>query len=145
MYLGSVQKFVVFQGQRSNKQVTRLKSRSSFKIAITSLIFELQCRSKARNVGNSMAYLVVWPKFRYNCRYKNSTWPQNGGHFEIFKIFQIGSFWHQIWKDRQKLSPKSIFDVDYVTDDVTVWRQSSLSIVMFKWNWHIFRDTGCSF
>ena len=27
-------------------------------------------------------------------------------------------------------------------DDVTAWRQSGPSIFMFKWNRHIFRDTG---
>ena len=42
-----------------------------------------------------------------------------------------------------KINPqKIIFDVDDVSDDVT---QSRPSIFMFKWNCHIFRDTGHSF
>ena len=137
MYLGSVQRFVVFQGQRS-KSWSRVKKIGHFEIAITSLIFEIQRRSKAQSVGISMTYLVVWPKVRYHFRCKNSPWPQNGGHFEMFKIFQIGSFWHQIWKDCRKLFPKRIFDLDYVTDDVTAWRQTWPFIFMFKWNCQIF-------
>ena len=39
--------------------VTRSKNRSNFEIAITPLIFELDRRTKAQNVGNSMAYLDV--------------------------------------------------------------------------------------
>ena len=48
------------------------------------------------------------------------------------------------FKDRPKLTQKSTFDVDDVTDDVTAWRQNVRSILMFKWNCHIFRDTGRS-
>ena len=40
---------------------------------------------------------------------KSSPVPQNGGHFENLKISQIGSFWHQIWKDRIKLCKKKYF------------------------------------
>ena len=65
-------------------------------MAITPLIFELERRTKYQNVGNDMAYLGVGLNFRYNAQFKNAPEPQNGGHFEIFEIFHIGSFWHQI-------------------------------------------------
>ena len=84
--------------------VIRFKNRSNFEIAIALSIFELERRSKAQNVENGMAYLEVRLNFRYIFRFKRSPGPQNGGHFEIFEIFQIGLFWQQIWKDRQKLT-----------------------------------------
>ena len=68
----------------------RSKSRSNFEIAITSSIFELECRTKCQNVANGMAYLGVGLDIRYNFQFKRSPGPQNGGHFENFKIFQIG-------------------------------------------------------
>ena len=40
---------------------------------------------------------------------------------------------------------KNTFDVDDVTYDITAWRKNWPSIFMFKWNYHIFRDTGRSF
>ena len=57
MHLGSVQKPIVFLGQRSNNEVTRLKSASNFESAITPSIFELERRSKAPDVGNWTGYL----------------------------------------------------------------------------------------
>ena len=36
-------------------------------------------------------------------------WPKNFVNLKNFKIFKIGSFWHQIWKNRQKLSQKKLF------------------------------------
>ena len=97
---------MVFVGQKSHNQITRLKSRSNFEIAITRSIFELERRTKSQNVESGMAYLGVGLKFRYNFGFKNSPRPQYGGHFEDFEIFQIGSFWHLIWKDRPKLTQK---------------------------------------
>ena len=52
-----------------------------------------------------MAYLDVGLNYRYNFRFKSSPWHQSGGHFDNFKIFQIGWFWHQIWKECPKLTP----------------------------------------
>ena len=60
---------------------------SNFKIAITPSIFKLERRRKAQNVGNGMAYLGVQLNCRCNFRFKSSPEPQNGGHFENFKIF----------------------------------------------------------
>ena len=48
-------------------------------------------------------------------------------------------------KTSQIITEKVFFDVDDITDDVTARRQSVPSIFMFKWNWHILRDTGCNF
>ena len=67
--------------------VMRSKNWSNIEIAITPLIFEPDRRTKAQNVGNSMAYLDVELNFRYNFRFKSSPWPQNGGHFENFEMF----------------------------------------------------------
>ena len=40
---------------------------------------------------------------------KSGSWPPNFVNFKNFEISQIGSFWHQIWRDRPKLSPKNLF------------------------------------
>ena len=65
--------------------VTRSQSRSNFEIDISPSIFELQCRSKAQNVGNADDYLSDIFNFRYHFRLKNLSRAQNGGHFNIFK------------------------------------------------------------
>ena len=52
-------------------------------------MFELERRTKSQNVGNGMAYIAVG-LFRFT----NAPEPQNGGHFEHFEIFVIGSFSH---------------------------------------------------
>ena len=57
---------------------------------MTPLIFELERWTKYQNVGNGMAHRDVGLNFRYKFRFKSSPWPQNGGHFENFEIFQIG-------------------------------------------------------
>ena len=57
-------------------------------------MFELEHQTKSQNVGNGMAYIAVGLNFRYNFRFKNAPEPQNGGHFEHFEIFVIGSFSH---------------------------------------------------
>ena len=48
--------------------VTRSQSRSNFESDISPLIFELQRRSKAQNVGNAHGYLSGLFNFRYNFR-----------------------------------------------------------------------------
>ena len=48
--------------------VTRSQNRSNFEIDISPLIFELQRRSKAQNVGNAHGYLSGIFNFRYNFR-----------------------------------------------------------------------------
>ena len=67
-----------FVGQecRLNNQVTRSKSRSNFKIVITPSIFELQCRSKAQNVGNWTYYLDNIHYFQFHLWRKSSPEPQ---------------------------------------------------------------------
>ena len=93
MYLGSGYMCVVLGVDDVIDDVIRFTNRSNFEIAITPSIFELESRTKSNNIGNDMAYLGVWLNFRYNFRFKRSPWPQNGGHFENFEIFKIGSFW----------------------------------------------------
>ena len=63
------------------------KSRSYFEIVITPSFFELERRTKAQNIGISMAYIDVGINFRYKFRFERSPGPQNGGHFENFEIF----------------------------------------------------------
>ena len=58
--------------------------------------------------------------------------PQNGGNFENSEIFKIGSVCHHVWKDCQKLSSKSTFNVDDVMNNVSACRQNWPSIYMFK-------------
>ena len=48
--------------------VTRSESRSNFEIDISPLIFELERRSKAQNVGNANGYLSGIFKFQYHFR-----------------------------------------------------------------------------
>ena len=60
---------------------------SDFEIVITPLIFELERRSTAQNVGNLTGYRFINLNFRLDFRVKNSPGPQNGGHFENFVIF----------------------------------------------------------
>ena len=77
-----------------------------------------------------MAYIGIIFNFQYKFRFKASPEPQNGGHFENFKIFETGSFWHHILKDHCQLSmkkiclmqiipEKSMFDANDVIGDVT--------------------------
>ena len=55
---------------------------SDFEIAITPLIFELERRSTAQNVGNLTGYRFIYLNFRLDFQIKNSP----GGHFENFVI-----------------------------------------------------------
>ena len=97
--------------------VTMWQSRSNFEIDISPSIFELQRRSKAQNVGNANFYLSGMFNFRYKFSWKSLSRSQNGGHFENFETLNTASIWPQIWKDRPKLCPKSIFMV--MTSSVT--------------------------
>ena len=58
------------------------------------LIFKLQRRSNAQNVGKWIGYLAVRLKFWQSFQWKSSPVPQNGGLFENLKISQIGLFSH---------------------------------------------------
>ena len=89
--------------------VTRWQSRSNFEIDISPSIFELECRSKAQNVGNANGYLSVMFNFWYNFRWKSLSRAQNGGHFEKFEILNTASIWPQIWKDRPEFCQKIFF------------------------------------
>ena len=93
----------------SKVKVNRWPNVLYIKMTITQSILELEHRLKAHDVGNKRGYYGVWLNFRYNFRFKRSPEPQNGGHFENFKIFIIGLFWHQIWKHCHKLSKKKYF------------------------------------
>ena len=48
--------------------VTRSQNRSNIEINISPSIFELQCRLKAQNIGNSHGYLSDIFNFRFNFR-----------------------------------------------------------------------------
>ena len=90
--------------------VTRSQRRSNFfEIDIYLSIFELERRSKARNIGSANGYLSGIFNFRYHFRWKSLSWAQNGGHFENFEILITASIWPQIWNDRPKLCYKKYF------------------------------------
>ena len=90
MELASGYRCILFGVDDVIDDVIRSKSRSNFEIAIIPSIFDLERRTKSQKIGIGMAYLAVGLNFRYNFRFKRSPWPQNGGHFENFKIFKIG-------------------------------------------------------
>ena len=56
--------------------------RSNFEIAITPSIVELERRTKAQNVGDSMAYRGIILNFQYNFQFNKLLRPQNGGHLK---------------------------------------------------------------
>ena len=62
------------------------QNRWKFWTPIALSIFELEHRPKAQNVTNAHGYLCIIFKFRYHFRLKNSSQPQNGGHFENVQI-----------------------------------------------------------
>ena len=92
-----------------------------------SIILKLEHRSKAQHVDNSLGYLNSILNLRWQKLGKRLPWPQ----FKNSEIFQIGSFWHQIWKDRQNYHRKSYFDADDFYYDVTVRLWTLPSIFMF--------------
>ena len=70
-------------------QITRSrgkKNRSNFEIAITPSIVELERRTKAQNVGDSMAYRGIILNFQYNFQFNRLLWPQNGVHLKNLEI-----------------------------------------------------------
>ena len=71
--------------------VTRSQSRSNFEINISPSIFELECRSKARIIGNDYGYLSGISNFRYNFLWKSLSRAQNGGRFTNFEISNTAS------------------------------------------------------
>ena len=97
----------------------RSKSRLNFEIPITPLIFELEHRSEAQNVGNLTGYRLVTLNFRFDFRFKKLSGPQNGGHLENFEIFEIEFILTSVRKDGHKLYLKGTFDFIDVTGDVT--------------------------
>ena len=64
------------------------KCRSNFEIVITQncQFFELECPTKAENVGDSMVYIGILLNFQYMVCFKRSPQPQNGCHLENLKI-----------------------------------------------------------
>ena len=86
IYLGSGYMCMIFRVDDIIAEVTRSKNRSDFEIAITSLICELERRSKAQSVGHTLGYpdnvLNLWWHFRR----ETSLRPYN---FLILKILEI--------------------------------------------------------
>ena len=90
--------------------VTRSQSRSNFEIDISPLIFELQRRSKAQNVGNAHGYLSGIFNFRYNFRWKklvaSSKWMSFWKFWNIKHSFNLTS---DMKRSSQIMPKKSIF------------------------------------
>ena len=64
------------------------KSRSNFEIAITPLIFELERRSQAQNVGNLTGYCFVTLNFRLDFRLKTQPDLAMAAILKISKYFR---------------------------------------------------------
>ena len=117
--------------------VIRFQNRSKIWTAIALSVFELEHRSKAQNVTNAHSYLCSIFKFQFHFRQKNSSRPQNGGHFENVKISNTASIWHYKWKDHPKLCKKNIFMV-MTLSMTSEWPHSSFSIFLYEWKKYIF-------
>ena len=112
--------------------VIRSKDRSNIEMAVTSLMCELDHRSKAQNVGNTLGYLDNITNFRWHFSWKSSSRSENFVTFPIFSILNIAQIWHHRWKDHIKIMHRNVFHVDDVTSDVTALRQNQSSIFIFK-------------
>ena len=124
--------------------VIRSKNRSNIEMAVTSLICELDHRSKAQNVGNTLGYLDNIANFRWHISWKSSSRRENFVTFQFFQYSIQLKFHITDGKTISKLCTKNVFHVHDVTSDVTALRQSQSSIFMFKWNWHIFTHSSQS-
>ena len=71
--------------------VTRSRNRSNIEIDISPSIFELQRRSKAKNVGKLMAIFLVYSPSGITSGKKSLSRVQNGGRFEHFEISNTAS------------------------------------------------------
>ena len=89
--------------------VTRWQSRSNFEIDISSSIFELECRSKAQNIGYANGYRFGIFNFWYHFRLKSLSQAQNGGHFENFETLNTASIWPQDMKRSSQIMPYKVF------------------------------------
>ena len=118
--------------------VIRSKSWSNFEIVITSLIFELEHRSKVQNVGHALGFFDNVFNFRWPFRRKRSPQPYNFVILIFFEILIAASIWHQVLKDRPKLCKKKYFHGDDVIDDVTGRPQNRPSIFPYKWKMNFF-------
>ena len=79
-----------FEGQRSKVKVMTSAEMLKSKIIKTGVfqsIFKREKNLKNHNVVLLKVYLHSIINFRYNYRFKSSSWPQSGGHFENFEIF----------------------------------------------------------
>ena len=100
---------------------------------MTSLIFELERRPKAQNVGNLTGHLNNIPNFRWQFRRKLSFGHQNFVVLKIFEIFNTASIWHQIWKEHISILFIKMFH-NYDVSNVSL-------LYSYIWNWHILTIT----
>ena len=98
-----MQKPIVFLGWRSNNKVTRSKSWSNWKIAITRLIFNVQRRKAYWHnlwaIGHFSNALQFWFRFRYE--YQQRRHPAL--FLQLNGTYMVASIWLQIWNLRGKL------------------------------------------
>ena len=98
--------------------VIRSKSSSNFEIIITSSIFKLEHRSKVQNARNSMAYFVSTSCISSGLKARPD--------LNMVSILKISKYFRKVHLDNRygkiftNYPRKSSFDVDDVTDDVTV-------------------------
>ena len=138
MYRRYVTKPVGYSDEKVIDDVTMFRNMSKIWTAVTSLIFDLGRRSKAQNVGNWTFYSNSILNFRWRVWQKSAVGPQNFISFSKKIQFSIYPQFCIIYgKTTCKLSMKSYFHNDNVTNYIIAWLQSS--IFMFKWNCHILR------
>ena len=119
--------------------VTMSKNRQKFWTTVTSLIYELERRSKVQNVENSRGYQNgIFYFSRHFWRQSLLSWPQNFvsqiTQFSMLLYFDI-----RYRKNKSKL-PVKIFSLNDVPNDVAAWLQSRHSMIMSKWNYYIFHE-----
>ena len=88
MELASGYRCILFGVDDVTDDVTGLKSKSNFEIAINLLIFQIERRSKAGNIGTSMTYLDILLNCRYNFRFKYHADLKMAAILKISKYFR---------------------------------------------------------
>ena len=100
--------------QRSNNHVRGSKSKSNFEIAITPSIFELECWSKAQNVGNVLGYLVDIINFRWHLQRKGSLVTQNFVSFENLRNIQHCFNWTSYIERLYANHPRKVYFINSI-------------------------------
>ena len=111
--------------------IIRSKHKSQFWAAITLSISILGHLSKGQMIGNGLGYFADKLNFPYQFRWTSLMRPQNGGHFNNFKMLNKPSFGINI-KRLSQIMPERHFS--------RWWCRPSL--LPYEWNQHLFHDNS---